>query len=86
MSQGREFDEPWLEDVLEDLSSTAPVEAGAPIQSELALLHEVLASVRGNREEAARRLQISTTTLWRRMKKYLDEDPGCFDGARYSRP
>ncbi len=30
-------------------------------------------------------LQISTTTLWRRMKKYLDEDPGCFDGARYLR-
>jgi transcriptional regulator with PAS, ATPase and Fis domain len=86
MSQGRAFAQPWLEDVLEDLSSTAPVAEGAPLQSELALLHEVLASVRGNREEAARRLQISTTTLWRRMKKYLDQDPGCFDSARYPRP
>ena len=86
MSQGRPFAEPWLEDVLEDLSSSvATVEEGAPIRTELALLHDVLASVRGNREEAARRLQISTTTLWRRMKKYLDEDPGCFDSARYSR-
>jgi transcriptional regulator with PAS, ATPase and Fis domain len=86
MSQGRPFAEPWLEDVLEDLSSSvATVEKGAPIKTELAMLHEVLASVRGNREEAARRLQISTTTLWRRMKKYLDEDPGCFDSARYSR-
>lgn len=85
MSQGRGFDEPWLEDVLEDLCSTAPVAEGAPLQSELALLHDVLASVRGNREEAARRLQISTTTLWRRMKKYLDQDPGCFDSARYPR-
>lgn len=86
MSQGRPFAEPWLEDVLEDLSSSvATVEKGAPIKTELAMLHEVLASVRGNREEAARRLQISTTTLWRRMKKYLDEDPGCFDSARYRR-
>lgn len=86
MSQGRPFAEPWLEDVLEDLSSSvATVEKGAPIKTELALLHDVLASVRGNREEAARRLQISTTTLWRRMKKYLDEDPGCFDSARYPR-
>ncbi len=86
MSQGRPFAEPWLEDVLEDLSSSvATVEKGAPIKTELALLHDVLASVRGNREEAARRLQISTTTLWRRMKKYLDEDPGCFDSTRYSR-
>lgn len=86
ISQGRPFAEPWLEDVLEDLSSSvATVEEGAPIRTELAMLHEVLASVRGNREEAARRLQISTTTLWRRMKKYLDEDPGCFDSARYPR-
>ena len=86
MSQGRPFAEPWLEDVLEDLSSSvATVEEGAPIRTELAMLHEVLASVRGNREEAAKRLQISTTTLWRRMKKYLDEDPGCFDSARYPR-
>lgn len=86
MSQGRPFAEPWLEDVLEDLSSSvATVEKRAPIKTELAMLHEVLASVRGNREEAARRLQISTTTLWRRMKKYLDEDPGCFDSARYRR-
>ncbi len=85
MSQGRPFAQPWLEDVLEDLSrGVATVQEGAPIKTELAVLHEVLASVRGNREEAARRLQISTTTLWRRMKKYLDDDPECFDSARYS--
>ncbi|MBF6031311.1 sigma 54-interacting transcriptional regulator [Pseudomonas sp. P115] len=83
MSQGRPFAQPWLEEVLEDLSTDVAVEQGAPIKSELALLHDVLSSVRGNREEAAKRLHISTTTLWRRMKKYLDEDPGCFDSARY---
>ncbi|WP_411380627.1 sigma 54-interacting transcriptional regulator [Pseudomonas sp. MPB26] len=83
MSQGRPFAQPWLEDVLEDLTEGATIEPHTPIKSELALLHEALASVRGNREEAARRLHISTTTLWRRMKKYLDEDPGCFDSARY---
>lgn len=83
MSQGRPFAQPWLEDVLEDLSSGAAVEERGSVKSELALLHEALARVRGNREEAAKRLHISTTTLWRRMKKYLDEDPACFDNARY---
>ena len=83
MSQGRPFAQPWLEEVLEDLSTDVVAGQGAPIKSELALLHDVLSSVRGNREEAAKRLHISTTTLWRRMKRYLDEDPGCFDSARY---
>ncbi|PRA20831.1 sigma 54-interacting transcriptional regulator [Pseudomonas poae] len=83
MSQGRPFAQPWLEEVLEDLSNDVGGVQNTPIKSELALLHEVLSSVRGNREEAAKRLQISTTTLWRRMKKYLDEDPGCFDTVRY---
>ena len=83
MSQGRPFAQPWLEEVLEDLSTDRVAGQGTPIKSELALLHDVLSSVRGNREEAAKRLHISTTTLWRRMKKYLDEDPGCFDSARY---
>ncbi|MGF6097740.1 sigma 54-interacting transcriptional regulator [Pseudomonas sp. 18175] len=83
MSQGRAFAQPWLEEVLEDLATDGVAGQGGSIKSELALLHEVLSSVRGNREEAAKRLQISTTTLWRRMKKYLDEDPGCFDSARY---
>lgn len=83
MSQGRAFAQPWLEEVLEDLATDGAAGQGGSIKSELALLHEVLSSVRGNREEAAKRLHISTTTLWRRMKKYLDEDPGCFDSARY---
>lgn len=83
MSQGRAFAQPWLEEVLEDLATDVVAGQGASIKSELALLHEVLSSVRGNREEAAKRLHISTTTLWRRMKRYLDEDPGCFDSARY---
>ena len=83
MSQGQPFTAALLEDVLEDLSVNVPVEEGAAVRSELTVLQEVLGSVRGNREAAAKRLQISTTTLWRRMKKYLDEDPECFDGARY---
>lgn len=83
MSQGRPFAQPWLEDVLEDLPEGATIEQCTPIKSELVRLQEALARVRGNREEAARHLQISTTTLWRRMKKYLAEDPACFDGTRY---
>ncbi|SQF99033.1 Fis family transcriptional regulator [Paucimonas lemoignei] len=83
LSQGQPFVQALLEDALEDLAVDLPVEEGAAVKSELALLHEVLGSVRGNREEAARRLRISTTTLWRRMKKYQDQDPGCFEGARY---
>ena len=42
-------------------------------------LAEVLARHGGNRAEAAKELGISTTTLWRRMKKYGIEPK--YDGS-----
>lgn len=88
MSQGREMTGDWLEEVLEDLSGpvTAPAHAlvpGGASGSEQEVLFRTLASVRGNREEAARLLNISTTTLWRRMKKYQADDPDVFVRAKY---
>jgi len=85
MSQGREMTGAWLEEVLEDLphSSTAAVRFEGKGESEREILFRTLASVRGNREAAARLLKISTTTLWRRMNKYRAEDPDAFAGAKY---
>lgn len=86
MSLGREMTGGWIEDVLEDL----PEPEGATVQLvghrdiERDVLYRTLASVRGNREEAAKLLKISTTTLWRRMKKYQAQDPDAFAGAKYS--
>jgi transcriptional regulator with PAS, ATPase and Fis domain len=81
MGQGREMHGPWLEEALEDLPATSEgVDGGR--QDEKQQLLQALSSVRGNREQAARSLQISTTTLWRRMKKYQDQDPDAFAAAR----
>lgn len=76
----------WLDEVLDDLVPTSPIattpQTLAP-PSEQTILLAALAATSGNRQAAAQRLNISTTTLWRRMKKYLDADPGCFDSVRY---
>lgn len=76
----------WLDDALDDLSPTTPDVNGEPAMkppSERDILFAALVRAGGNRQSAAEHLGISTTTLWRRMKKFLDEDPGCFDAARY---
>ncbi|WP_109511737.1 sigma 54-interacting transcriptional regulator [Pseudomonas ovata] len=91
MSQGREMIGDWVEEVLEDLpDATATVATSAPPgglgDSEQEVLFRALACVRGNREEAAKLLKISTTTLWRRMKKYQDQDPDVFARTRYAQP
>lgn len=86
MSLGREMSGAWIEDVLEDLPESKDAVAH-PVnhrESEREVLFRTLASVRGNREEAAKLLKISTTTLWRRMKKYQAQDPDAFAGAKYS--
>ncbi|MBD8493401.1 sigma 54-interacting transcriptional regulator [Pseudomonas syringae] len=91
MSQGREMTGDWVEEVLEDLpDATAAVATSVPPgglgDSEQEVLFRALACVRGNREEAAKLLKISTTTLWRRMKKYQDQDPDVFARTRYAQP
>ncbi|MBD8621293.1 sigma 54-interacting transcriptional regulator [Pseudomonas sp. CFBP 13727] len=85
MGQGREMNGAWVEEALVDLPSPAqPLPQAPPTlnRSERQVLLEALHSVRGNREQAARLLQISTTTLWRRMKKYQDLDPDAFAVTR----
>ena len=41
-------------------------------QVEQYLIHRILASVQGNKSEAARRLRIDYKTLYRKMRKYAD--------------
>lgn len=73
MGQGRAMQGEWLEEVLEDLPGATPMQPTAPEtprMTELQRLRIALEGARGNRALAAKALQISTTTLWRRMKKY----------------
>lgn len=51
--------------------------------SEAELIRKALRECRGNREMAAERLGISKTTLWRRMKKIREKEPGFFELIRY---
>lgn len=86
MSRCRPLAPLWLEEALDDLTPKPSTTASAPIQhsiTEKDILFAALAASGGNRQAAAERLRISTTTLWRRMKKYLNEDPTCFDSVRY---
>ncbi|WP_282349397.1 sigma 54-interacting transcriptional regulator [Pseudomonas sp. PS01301] len=85
MSQGRDMSGAWVEEALEDLPPPAPATPGLA-RSEQQVLLDTLQSVRGNREQAARLLQISTTTLWRRMKKYQETDPEAFAATRLYGP
>lgn len=75
-----------LDELLGDLpqpKASPPAARAAALPDERAILHAALSAVGGNRKQAAARLGISTATLWRRMRRYLDEDPACFDGSRY---
>lgn len=74
-----------LDELLGDLPQprASPPAARATLPDERAILHAALSAVGGNRKQAAARLGISTATLWQRMRRYLDEDPACFDGSRY---
>ncbi|NPV69709.1 MAG: sigma 54-interacting transcriptional regulator [Firmicutes bacterium] len=60
--------EPTLETGILEIRRAIDSEDGVLGKAEKALIHRVLREVGGNRTEAARRLGISTTTLWRRLK------------------
>ncbi|MBP2629521.1 MAG: qseF 2 [Firmicutes bacterium] len=53
--------------------------------TEKEFIYQILCEVNGNRTKAAKRLGISITTLWRKMKKYMKEDSHCFDLIKYNR-
>ena len=60
---------------------------GAPVakepMTERELIRSVLHENKGNRERSARQLGISTTTLWRKVKKIQELEPGYFELVRY---
>ena len=63
-----------------------PDMAAVPAREELSereLIRHVLMKVKGNRALAAQRLGISTTTLWRTMKRILATDAAYFDLVKY---
>ena len=55
--------------------------ADAREQAELEQIERALALSGGRVSEAARRLGISRTTLWKRRRKPLDDEPGPAEGA-----
>ncbi|WP_371371079.1 sigma 54-interacting transcriptional regulator [Sporomusa aerivorans] len=61
------------------------VQTGAKSLTEKEFIFQVLCKVNGNREKAAKYLGISTTTLWRKMKRFMEADPHCFDLVRYKK-
>ncbi len=71
MSDDGHVDEALVAETLDDtFPDTTGQAAAAPPLGEQARLLRALANARGNRQQAAQALGISTTTLWRWMKKY----------------
>lgn len=66
------------------LDGAAPQKQAAPQpKAETEQIVRALRKARGNREEAARLLGISKTTLWRRIVALQKEEPGFLDRAIY---
>lgn len=69
-----------------DGSTSLQASANVPAEktmSEMELIRHALIKVKGNRKLAAERLGISTTTLWRTMKRILAKDATYFDLVKY---
>jgi len=81
-------DEAMLDDVLADvapvlISNDYQPDSNREFPDEKHLLMNALKQVRGNRQQAAKLLGISGTTLWRKIKKYQDSDPTFFETLKY---
>lgn len=66
--------------------NTAPLRnllRAEPAQTEREWIRVVLQQNQGNRERSAKQLGISTTTLWRKMKRIQESEPGYFDLVQY---
>lgn len=55
------------------------------ILTEKEFIRRVLSKMNGNKAAAAKQLGISTTTLWRKMKKIIENEPYYFDLIRYKK-
>ncbi len=58
-------------------------QSGKSALTEEELLRRTLCQCRGNRDLAAKRLGISKTTLWRKMKKIQEKEPKFFELVQY---
>ena len=85
------IDDPLVREVIDDISFRADKsssEPEAPPRDAISLtekefIHQVLCKMNGNRTKAAKQLGISTTTLWRKIKEYVKEDPRYLEMVKY---
>lgn len=85
------IDKKLVQEVADDISiqngETLPVTSTIPTikesLTEKEFIYQILCKMNGNRSKAAKHLGISTTTLWRKMKKIIEEEPHYFDLIRY---
>lgn len=61
----------------------AAVDSGSLTEKEF--IYQILYRANGNKAAAAKHLGISTTTLWRKMKKIIESDPHFFELVRYKK-
>jgi len=61
----------------------AATDSGSVTEKEF--IYQILYRANGNKAAAAKHLGISTTTLWRKMKKIIESDPHFFELVRYKK-
>ncbi|RJT33305.1 sigma 54-interacting transcriptional regulator [Rahnella woolbedingensis] len=88
VAEDKVIDEAMLDSVLADvepmrISNDYQPDGSGDLPDEKYLLMNALKQVRGNRQQAAKLLGISSTTLWRRIKKHQDSDPIFFATLKY---
>jgi transcriptional regulator with PAS, ATPase and Fis domain len=85
------IDDRLVQEVIDDSSfrNDQPIaDTGAKLSvkdnlTEKEFIHQVLRRMNGNRAKAAQQLGISTTTLWRKIKEFVKEDPRYLELIKY---
>lgn len=67
------------------LAESLSAAADNGILTEKEFIRRALSKMNGNKAAAAKQLGISTTTLWRKMKKIIENEPYYFDLIRYKK-
>jgi len=67
------------------LAESLSAAADNGILKEKEFIRRALSKMNGNKAAAAKQLGISTTTLWRKMKKIIENEPYYFDLIRYKK-
>jgi transcriptional regulator with PAS, ATPase and Fis domain len=69
----------------DNLPETLPAAVDSGSLTEKEFIYKILCKMNGNKAAAAKQLGISTTTLWRKMKKIIESDPHYFELVRYKK-